>query len=76
MNAFLQKVRDEVLPRFRDAFLLEDILAATDALTEGNCAAKASVDIALHDLLGKVMGQPWWRIWGFDPDDTPGPATP
>ena len=71
VNAFLQKVRDEVLPRFRDAFLLEDILAATDALAEGNCAAKASVDIALHDLLGKVMGQPWWRIWGFDPDDTP-----
>lgn len=71
VNAFLQKVRDEVLPRFRDAFLLEDILAATDALAEGNCAAKASVDIALHDLLGKVMGQPWWRIWGFDPNDTP-----
>ena len=71
VGAFLRKVRDEVLPGFRDAFLVEDILARTDALAEGNCAAKAAVDIALHDLLGKIMGQPWWRIWGFDPQDTP-----
>ncbi len=71
VGAFLRKVRDEVLPGFRDAFLVEDILARTDALAEGNCAAKAAVDIALHDLLGKIMGQPWWRIWGFDPQDAP-----
>ena len=37
----------------------------------GNCAAKASVDIALHDLVGKIMGQPWYKIWGFDPAETP-----
>jgi L-alanine-DL-glutamate epimerase-like enolase superfamily enzyme len=37
----------------------------------GNCAAKASVDIALHDLVGKIMGQPWYKIWGFDSADTP-----
>ena len=52
VNAFLRRVRDEVLPDFRDAFLVEDILARVDALAGGNCAAKASVDIALHDLLG------------------------
>lgn len=71
VNAFLRRVRDEVLPDFRDAFLVEDILARVDALAGGNCAAKASVDIALHDLLGKVMGQPWWRIWGFNAQDAP-----
>ena len=71
VNAFLRRVSDEVLPKFRDAFLVEDILAMTDSIAPGNCAAKASVDIALHDLLGKVMGQPWWRIWGFDPNDAP-----
>lgn len=70
-GAFLKDVRDKVLPRFRNAFLVEDILAEVDALAERNCAAKASVDIALHDLLGKIIGQPWWKIWGFNPDNTP-----
>jgi hypothetical protein len=46
---------------------LEDLLDYVDGVAPGNCAAKASVDIALHDLLGKMMGQPWYRIWGYDP---------
>jgi len=29
------------------------------------------VDIALHDLLGKLMGQPWYNIWGFPKEKTP-----
>ena len=41
------------------------------ALAPGNHAAKASVDIALHDLVGKLMNQPWYRIWGLDPRKTP-----
>ena len=32
---------------------------------------KASVDIALHDLVGKLIGQPWYRIWGLNPKRTP-----
>ncbi len=68
---FLKRVADEVLPRFDDPFLVEDILTAVDGLAEANTAAKAAFDIALHDLVGKLIGQPWWRIWGFNPDDTP-----
>jgi len=29
------------------------------------------VDIALHDLVGKMMNQPWYNIWGYDPAKTP-----
>ena len=29
------------------------------------------MDIALHDLVGKLMGQPWYRIWGLDPAKAP-----
>jgi L-alanine-DL-glutamate epimerase-like enolase superfamily enzyme len=65
---FLSKVD---LSPFRDPLLMEDILDYVDGLAEGNPAAKASVDIALHDLAGKIMGQPWWRIWGLDPALTP-----
>ncbi len=66
--AFLKSVD---LGRFSSPFLVEDILTWVDQLAPGNYAAKASVDIALHDLLGKMMGQPWYRIWGLDPAKTP-----
>lgn len=59
------------LSQFSDPFLLEDILSYVDSVAQGNRAAKASVDIALHDLLGKIMGQPWYKIWGLNPDNTP-----
>lgn len=59
------------LSQFKDPFQMDDILAYVDSVMPGNCAAKASVDIALHDLVGKMMGQPWYKIWGFDPADTP-----
>ena len=59
------------LGQFKDPFQMDDILAYVDSVMPGNCAAKAAVDIALHDLVGKIMGQPWYKIWGFDPADTP-----
>lgn len=65
---FLGKVN---LSRFPSPFELEDILAYVDKIAENNTAAKASVDIALHDLVGKLMGQPWYKIWGFDKNKTP-----
>ena len=65
---FLQKVD---MGQFRDPFRLEDILAYVDSLSPGDGAAKAAVDIALHDLVGKLIGQPWWRLWGLDPSRTP-----
>ena len=65
---FLSKVD---LGQFSDPFRLEDILAYIDSIDKDNRAAKASIDIALHDLLGKIMGQPWYKIWGLNPERTP-----
>jgi len=59
------------LSQFKDPFMMDDILQYVDSVMPGNCAAKAAVDIALHDLVGKILGQPWYKIWGFDPADTP-----
>ncbi|MGM9873139.1 MAG: dipeptide epimerase [Muribaculaceae bacterium] len=59
------------LAQFADPFRIEDIHAYMDSIADANRAAKASVDIALHDLLGKIMGQPWYKIWGLNPDNTP-----
>ncbi len=59
------------LSQFKDPFRMDDILQYVDSVMPGNTAAKAAVDIALHDLVGKIMKQPWYRIWGYDPADTP-----
>ena len=56
---------------FPDPFQLEEILPAIDALAPGNTAAKAAIDIALHDWIGKKLGAPWHRLCGLDPAKTP-----
>ena len=59
------------LAQFTDPFRIEDIHAYMESVAPNNRAAKASVDIALHDLTGKIMGQPWYKIWGLNPDNAP-----
>ncbi|MDR2472305.1 MAG: dipeptide epimerase [Tannerella sp.] len=59
------------LSAFKSPFEMEDILLYIDKISENNTAAKASIDIALHDLTGKIMGQPWHKIWGLDKTKAP-----
>ncbi|OQY04360.1 MAG: dipeptide epimerase [Bacteroidetes bacterium 4572_117] len=59
------------LRKFNDPFNLTEILNYINNIVPGNTAAKASVDIAMHDLLGKMIKQPWYKIWGFDKTKTP-----
>lgn len=66
--SFLSKLD---LAQFSDPFRIEEIHDYMDSIAPGNRAAKASVDIALHDLTGKIMGQPWYKIWGLDPQKAP-----
>ena len=68
VTSFLQKVD---LGQFSDPFQLEDILAYVDSISPGDTAAKAAVDIALHDLVGKLLGAPWYKIWGLNKDKAP-----
>ena len=67
-RSFLSKID---IGQFESPFLMEDILAYVEQLAPGNYAAKAAVDIALHDLVGKLMNQPWYKIWGLNPKKTP-----
>lgn len=65
---FLKKVN---LEQFPDPFCMDDILTYIDSLSPGDSAAKAAVDIALHDLVGKIIGAPWHRMLGLNPLKTP-----
>jgi L-alanine-DL-glutamate epimerase-like enolase superfamily enzyme len=68
VTSFLQKVN---LEQFSDPFQIDDILTYVDSLSPGDTAAKAAVDIALHDLVGKLLGAPWYKIWGLDASKAP-----
>lgn len=75
VQAFLSKLD---LSRFTDPFMLEDIMAYVNSCARklrggglSDAPARAAVDMALHDLFGKLLGQPLWRIFGLDPSRTP-----
>lgn len=57
--------------QFRYPFNFEEITAYLDSLAPGNPAIKAAVDIALHDLDGKIREQSCWKLLGSDPDLMP-----
>ena len=56
-----------------DPFDLEGAEAAVArALGEGDHAsARTAVSAALHDLVGKRLGVPLWKLWGLDPARAP-----
>jgi L-alanine-DL-glutamate epimerase-like enolase superfamily enzyme len=45
-----------------DPFALEEVL---ERLPAREFAARAAIDAALHDLQGKLLGQPVWRLLGL-----------
>jgi len=65
---FLNKLDME---QFTDPFRMDEILEYVNGVDIENRAAKASVDIALHDLIGKIINQPLYKLWGLTPENTP-----
>ncbi len=56
---------------FDSPFQLEDILNYIANVAPGNFAAKAAIDIALHDWVGKKIKLPLYQLWGLNPARTP-----
>jgi L-alanine-DL-glutamate epimerase-like enolase superfamily enzyme len=65
---FLSKVD---LSGFTNPLEIDEILDYVDSLEPENNAAKASIDIALHDLVGKITGKPLYELWNLNPSQTP-----
>lgn len=68
VTAFLKKVD---LSQFNDPFRMEDIMDYLDTIQPKCMPGKAAIDIALHDVIGKLLGAPWYRIWGFNKEKCP-----
>jgi L-Ala-D/L-Glu epimerase len=54
-----------------DPFSLESIESHLNRVLRGNASAKGAVSSALHDLVGKRLGLPVFRLWGLDASTTP-----
>ena len=54
-----------------DPFLIEDIMSNLDHLIRLHPAAKAAIDMALYDLVGKILHVPLYKLLGLNPKHTP-----
>lgn len=54
-----------------DPFQLDTIERRLESALPRNAAARAAISAALHDLIGKRLGVPVWRLWGLDPAKAP-----
>lgn len=54
-----------------DGWSIEAIERELDGALRWNAAAKTAVSAALHDLLGKRLGAPLWKLWGLSPANAP-----
>lgn len=69
-SAFLNKAR-VLTASNKDPFQIIPLIEEIDTLVPGNTAAKASIDIALHDLVGKLQNKPCWELFNADKNNTP-----
>ena len=54
-----------------DPWLIEDIEADMNRLVPGNGSIKSAISGALHDLAGKRLGVPVYRLLGLNPERAP-----
>lgn len=54
-----------------DPFALDAIEERLDGVLAGHGAARAGLEMALHDWIGKKLGLPVWKLFGLDPARTP-----
>ncbi|HUF30686.1 MAG TPA: dipeptide epimerase [Gemmatimonadaceae bacterium] len=54
-----------------DPWAIDTIETELDRALRFNAAAKVAVSAALHDLAGKRLGVPLYKMWGLDPASAP-----
>jgi L-Ala-D/L-Glu epimerase len=65
---FLKKVN---LNWLKHPFNFDEVISYLDDLAPGNPNIKAAIDIALHDLEGKIENKPCYKFFGSDPAKMP-----
>ncbi len=68
VEAFFRKVD---LGKLSDPFKLESINDYLDSISPHDASAKAAIDIAMHDWIGKKIGLPLYKFFGGEKDKVP-----
>jgi L-alanine-DL-glutamate epimerase-like enolase superfamily enzyme len=66
---FLEKIKP-ILEKLKYPFDLDSVLSEIDQVDANNTAAKAAIDIALHDLIGKIKNETCRKGFGLDEKDS------
>ncbi len=70
VQAFFEKAK----PLLESIAYLDDtdlLIEQVNAMQSANTAAKAAIDMALHDLYGKITNQPCWKMFNCKKEDAP-----
>jgi len=71
-DALVQAALDAWMPLLGDdPFALDAIAARLDGALQGHGAARAAIETALYDWIGKRLGQPVWKLLGLDATRAP-----
>jgi L-alanine-DL-glutamate epimerase-like enolase superfamily enzyme len=71
-RGLIERALDTWTPQLGDdPFALDAIDARMRATLRQHGAARAAIDMALHDWIGKKLGLPVWKLLGLDPATTP-----
>jgi L-alanine-DL-glutamate epimerase-like enolase superfamily enzyme len=54
-----------------DPYALDTIEERLDDVLQGHHAARAALEMAIHDWIGKSLQKPVWKLFGLDPARTP-----
>src|SRR5512142_2567067 len=63
----LPRLREALAAAGDDPFALERAERRVELALGRSAAARSAVSAALHDLVGKRLGVPVWKLWGLDP---------
>lgn len=56
---------------FEDITDLHSVSQTIDSIAPGNYSAKAAIDIAVHDLAGKILNKPCYALYNIKPGQLP-----
>ena len=54
-----------------NSWSIEAIEQEIEKVLRWNAAARCAVSAALHDMMGKRLGVPLWKLWGLDKEKAP-----
>lgn len=70
-ESVIKFIKSVDIGKIADPFQIERNVQYLRSLSSKDSAARAAIDIAMYDWVGKAMGQPLYKIWGLSPEDTP-----